>query len=37
MRVMGLRARECAVREFGVSSMCTGYAAVYDKLVRMRR
>jgi glycosyltransferase involved in cell wall biosynthesis len=35
MRVMGLRAREYAVRECGVSSMCSGYAQVYDKLVRM--
>jgi glycosyltransferase involved in cell wall biosynthesis len=36
MRAMGLRAREYAVREYGVASMCSGYADVYDKLVRIR-
>ncbi len=34
MRSMGARAREYAVRECGVGSMCSGYADVYEKLVR---
>ncbi len=33
MRAMGTRAREFAVRECGIGSMCSGYADVYAKLV----
>jgi glycosyltransferase involved in cell wall biosynthesis len=33
-RAMGIRARELAVRECGLPSMCRGYADVYEKLVR---
>jgi glycosyltransferase involved in cell wall biosynthesis len=34
MRTMGTRAREYAVRECAIGSMCAGYADVYEKLVR---
>ncbi len=34
MRAMGVRAREFAVRECALSTMCTGYADVYDRLMR---
>ena len=34
MRQMGARARDYAVRECAIGSMCGGYADVYEKLVR---
>lgn len=34
MRTMGARAREYAVRECAIASMCAGYADVYEKLAR---
>jgi glycosyltransferase involved in cell wall biosynthesis len=34
MRSMGMHAREYAARECGMTSMCSGYADVYEKLVR---
>jgi glycosyltransferase involved in cell wall biosynthesis len=34
MRTMGARAREYAVRECAIGSMCAGYADVYEKILR---
>jgi hypothetical protein len=34
MRQMGVRAREYAVRECAIGSMCGGYADVYEKILR---